>query len=205
MTADRYHDDAGVLFNKLGITNARELREYDLLAGELNARPALAYADRQPRLGMDALCGIHEILFSELYPWAGKPRQVSLIKGETTFADPVRINGWLDGTMRGFTRAVEATPENLTQFMAELWGRMNWLHPFPEGNGRATQIFMTAVAHRYGQEIDWRRITRNAELTAAKRSVKYDFGGYHVILIDSLRPIQTGERTTLLPFPGRSE
>ena len=64
---------------------------------------------------------------------------------------------------------------------------------------------MTAVAHRYGQEIDWRRISKDAELTAAKRSVKQDFGGYHVLLIDSLRPMQTGERTMLLPYPGRSE
>ena len=182
MTADNYHNDAGVLNNLLGITNANELREYDLLASDLNAPLALAYAERQTKLDMDVFCAIHEILFKELYSWAGKPRTVPLHKQATEFAPPDKINGWLDRVMPQFEHALNQRPDDFSPMLAELWGRLNWLHPFPEGNGRTTQIFITAVARQHEYDIDWHRITRTEELDAAKLSVQQDFSGYKGLL-----------------------
>ncbi|MGE0289997.1 MAG: Fic/DOC family protein [Hyphomicrobiaceae bacterium] len=205
MTTDNYHDDDGLLFNKLGISDPRELHEYDLLAGEIHAPAALAYAEAQERLGMATLNGIHEILFGELYEWAGRPRGVPLYKGESRFADPDHIEGWLDATMRQFERAVGTgdSEDDFRRFLGELWGRLNWLHPYPEGNGRATQIFVSAVALRYGYEIDWGMIARSDELEAARESVTNRFGRYQRLLWQALHRINGG-RTVTGHYPDRS-
>lgn len=58
LTADNYHDDTGLLFNRLGITDRNELRKYDILVGDLNANKALTYADNVATLSMETLCGI---------------------------------------------------------------------------------------------------------------------------------------------------
>ena len=188
MTADNYHDANGLLLNTLGITDPNELKDYDLLAGRMYAPTALAFAEAQPTLGMATLDGIHGILFSELYAWAGKPRTVPLHKSETQFADPDRISGWLDRTMPQFEATVQRSPAeaDFRRILAELWGRLNWLHPYPEGNGRATQIFLTAVARRHGYDIDWSLISRAAELDAAIASVKQDFVPYRTLLTSAL-------------------
>lgn len=80
---------------------------------------------------------------------------------------------------------------------------MNWLHPFPEGNGRSIQIFMTAVVRRHGRDIDWSCIEHNAELEAARLSIKRDSSGYQRLLSRALTPYTPDQEETKLPFPKR--
>ena len=204
MTADNYHDQYGVLLNLLGITDAAELSAYDLLASDLYAATALAYAERQPKLAMDELSTIHAIMFAEIYPWAGKPRTVPLFKRDTQFAEPARIPGFVDRLMPQFQQAAAANPADLSRFLSELWGRLNWLHPFPEGNGRTTQIFITAVARQHGRDIDWSAITRAAELDAARASVKQDFQPYRLLLLRALHD-RAPTDTPTVHFPTRTD
>ncbi|HWV58771.1 MAG TPA: Fic family protein [Longimicrobiales bacterium] len=204
MTADNYHDGSGVLRNLMGITDPRELAEFDLLAGEIYGYAALAFAERQTTLSMDTLCGVHRIIFGELYPWAGKARTVPLFKNNTQFAPPERIPGWLDAVLPGFESALRQRPMDFNQLLAELWGRMNWLHPFPEGNGRATQIFITAVARRHGRDIDWNKVARSDELHAARASITQDFAPYRALLTVAVHPFRKREdEPPLFPDRGR--
>ncbi len=192
MVADNYHDHNGVLRNKLGISDAAQLRaaEYRIVRQAMG--DALAFAQSQTDLNLDTLKGIHRILFEDVYGWAGKTRTVPLFKGESAFAPPERItDAWMDGLMGGFKRAVAAEPHRFGRHLGELWGRLNWFHCFPEGNGRATQLLLTVVARRHGRDIDWPRVDADAERQAAIASVRNSFGAYEALLIGSLVPLDT--------------
>lgn len=186
MSADRYHASNGILYNLLHITNANDLREYDWFTSTMSAPAALRFAERANVLDCSALKGIHGILFDGLYGWAGKVRTVPLHKGETTFAPPLHLEDSVNGVTRGFTRAVERSPANFTGYMAELWGRLNRNHPFPEGNGRAIQIFLMATARRHSRDINWQLVDRWEEIDAAKASIQQNFRPYERLLIRAM-------------------
>jgi cell filamentation protein len=149
---------------------------------------------------MVELANIHAILFAEIYPWAGKLRTVPLFKGATQFAESSRIPGFVDQPMPQFQQAATAKSADVPCFLAELWGRLNWLHPFPEGHGRATQIFITAAARQHGRNIDWPAISRIAELDAARASVTQDSLPYRRWLLTALRD-RINDPTPTAPRP----
>ena len=197
------HDDNGVLINKMSIRNSKHLQEYDLLLSKTQAPIAFAFALEQTCLGMDSLNGIHAILFDELYEWAGKARTTNLYKGESSFAPWERIDGWLNSTMPQFNIAARQRPDEFYKILAELWGRVNRLHPYPEGNGRATQIYINAAARKHGWDIDWSLIDRGEELDAAYRSLKEDFAGYRSIANKAMvRPRLDETKTVFFPTRG---
>jgi cell filamentation protein len=66
--------------------------------------------------------------------------------------------------------------------LAECWGELNFLHPFREGNGRTTQIFVMAWAHRHGRTINWSRVDRRDEIRAAVAASNKDYQPYVTLL-----------------------
>lgn len=192
MAADPYLDPAsGVLTNKLGISDAGSLQLAEYALAHKAAPEALKYADGVAELDEAALKKIHQILFGDVYEWAGEVRKTPLAKGNTVFAPIRALHGYADREiLPRFKEQATKAGSDTSQFVAalsEAWGELNALHSFREGNGRTTQIFVTALAHRYGRDIDWRKVAREDELTAAAAAMKLDYSGYSKLLTGAVR------------------
>lgn len=107
---------------------------------------------------------IHAYLFGGLYDFAGQIRSVNISKGGFTFA-PV---AFLSQTLQN----IERMPEGSFDEIADKYVEMNVAHPFREGNGRTTRIWLDLILKkRLGQCVDWSQIDKYAYLSAMERSV----------------------------------
>ena len=110
-----------------------------------------------------ALQKIHAYLFSGLYDFAGKIRQVNIAKGGFQFA----MAQYLLQTLE----QIEHMPENTFDEIVDKYVEMNIAHPFREGNGRSTRIWLDLIFKKRLQRcVDWSRIPKNEYLDAMIRS-----------------------------------
>jgi cell filamentation protein len=124
-----------------------------------------------PISNINYFCSIHKHLFKDLYTWAGKLRKIHISKGSTRFANfSYIITSWDD--------LVEPKVNNLTnsknkiQLLAEIWGDINAIHPFREGNGRVCRLYIAKLASLHGLPIDFSNITHKEKLNASTQSIK---------------------------------
>ena len=109
------------------------------------------------------LQAIHRFIFNGLYPFAGEIRQKNIAKGGFRFANCLYLKEAL--------AAVERMPEDTFEQIVEKYVEMNVCHPFMEGNGRATRIWLELIFRRsLGKMVDWSRIDREEYLLAMERS-----------------------------------
>lgn len=109
------------------------------------------------------LQAIHRALFDGLYPFAGEIRKLNISKGGFRFANSLYLIPALE--------AIEKMPETTFDEIIAKYVEMNIAHPFMEGNGRATRIWLDMMLRRSLQKVvDWRQITREAYLQAMERS-----------------------------------
>lgn len=122
--------------------------------GALDALPPGTFA---------TLAAIHRALFGGLYPWAGELRRVNLAKGGFRFASALYL--------ASAVRAVEEMPQSTFGEIVEKYVEMNVAHPFREGNGRATRIWLDHITRReLGSTVDWSLVGREDYLLAMERS-----------------------------------
>ena len=115
----------------------------------------------------EGLKEIHRYLFQECYGSAGEVRKHDIRKGDTMFCRAMYLEDNL--------KTVSKMPENTFEEMIEKYVEMNIMHPFYEGNGRATRIWLDQMLiKRLGMCVDWQKINRNDYLSAMKRSVVND-------------------------------
>ncbi len=136
--------------DRLSIEKAKELfatkRVYDIEVGTIT--------------GLQA---IHRVLFTDLYPFAGEIRKLNISKGGFRFANVLYLAPALE--------AIEKMPESTFEEIIAKYVEMNIAHPFMEGNGRATRIWLDMMLrHNLGKVVDWRIITREAYMQAMERS-----------------------------------
>ena len=153
------------LENKLGITDSAVLaREEERISkkkavwlfesGTLDALPVGTFA---------ALQEIHRHLFADLYPFAGKIRTVNLAKGNFRFAPLLYLEAALD--------SIDRMPQSTFDQIVEKYVEMNVAHPFRDGNGRSTRIWLDLMMKRgIGQVVDWSRADKEDYLLAMERS-----------------------------------
>lgn len=153
------------LENKLGITDSAALaREEENLSkkkavwlfesGTLDALPAGTFA---------ALQEIHRYLFEDIYAFAGKIRTVNLAKGSFRFAPLMYLDAALAST--------DKMPQTTYDEIIEKYVEMNIAHPFREGNGRSTRIWLDLMLKNgIGQVVDWSRVDKDDYLLAMERS-----------------------------------
>lgn len=159
-----------VMPNKLGISDAAELAaaEYDLTAQK--TRVILRTFDDKT-FDFTCLLGLHRRLFANIYDFAGQIRTVNIAKPDSPvpfcYADFIpqearRIFGELaqDNYLVGLTKPQFA--EKLTYYASEL----NALHPFREGNGRTTRLYLMLLARNAGYLIDFSLVSRRAIIYA---------------------------------------
>ena len=109
------------------------------------------------------LCRIHECLFDGLYDFAGQVRSLNISKGGFRFANALYLDAILP--------IIDAMPESTYEEIISKYVEMNVAHPFMEGNGRATRIWLDQILKRsLGQVVDWQRVPRSAYLQAMERS-----------------------------------
>ena len=112
----------------------------------------------------EGLKEIHRYLFQECYGTAGKIREHGIRKGDTVFCRAMYLEDNL--------KTVSKMPENNFEEIIEKYVEMNIMHPFYEGNGRATRIWLDQMLIRsLGMCVNWQNINRNDYLSAMKRSV----------------------------------
>ncbi len=106
---------------------------------------------------------IHFYLFQNLYPYAGKIRDKNISKGGFRFANSLYLKDVL--------KAIDGMPENnFTQIIAK-YVEMNIAHPFMEGNGRATRIWLDLILKKnLGKVINWQNVDKDLYLQAMERS-----------------------------------
>ena len=115
----------------------------------------------------EGLKEIHWYLFQECYGTAGEVRKHDIRKGDTMFCRAMYLEDNL--------KTVSKMPENNFEEIVEKYVEMNIMHPFYEGNGRATRIWLDQMLiKRLGMCVDWQKIKRNDYLSAMKRSVIND-------------------------------
>lgn len=153
------------LKNKLGITDSAELaREEE----RISKKRALELFEMRLLDAMEpgtyrTLQRIHEYLFRDIYEFAGKTRTVNLAKGNFRFA-PVM---YLDAALAN----IEKMPQSNFNEIVEKYVEMNVAHPFREGNGRSTRIWLDLILKKeLGLVIDWSQVEKEDYLMAMERS-----------------------------------
>ena len=107
---------------------------------------------------------IHAYIFGGLYEFAGQIRNVNISKGGFTFANAL----YLDETLR----TIENMPEETFEQIVQKYVEMNIAHPFREGNGRTTRIWLDMILKKnLSKCVDWSQIDKMEYLEAMKRSV----------------------------------
>ncbi|MBE6579154.1 MAG: cell filamentation protein Fic [Ruminococcaceae bacterium] len=154
-----------VLENKLGITDAPALAEAEekiskKKAAELFESGLLADLEAGTFASLQA---IHRYLFGEIYPFAGKLRTVNMAKGNFRFA-PVM---YLEAALKN----IEKMPQKTFEQIVEKYVEMNIAHPFREGNGRSTRIWLDCILKKeLGVVVDWSLVDKEDYLLAMERS-----------------------------------
>ena len=146
---------------RLSKKRAKELFEKDLLAGE----PAGKFSTLQK---------IHKILFADIYPFAGQLRTVNLAKGNFRFAPLI----YLDAALAN----IDQMPQSDFDEIIEKYVEMNIAHPFREGNGRSTRIWLDHILkHEIGKVVNWSLVDKEDYLLAMERSPIRDIEIKHVL------------------------
>ncbi|MDU8688171.1 protein adenylyltransferase Fic [Faecalibacterium wellingii] len=153
------------LQNKLGLTDELELaREEE----RISKQKALALYDTGlldtfPVGTFAGLAMIHKYLFEDIYEFAGQMRTVNIAKGNFRFA-PVMY-------LRPALESIDQMPQSTFDEIIEKYVEMNVAHPFREGNGRSTRIWLDCILKKeLHQVVDWSRVDKSDYLMAMERS-----------------------------------
>lgn len=153
------------LENKLGITNSAELaREEERIskkkAVELFESGSL---DKLAPGRFASLQAIHKALFKDIYDFAGELRTVNLAKGNFRFAPLMYLEAALAN--------IDKMPQSTFDEIVEKYVEMNIAHPFREGNGRSTRLWLDQMLKAdIGQVVDWSKVDKEDYLLAMERS-----------------------------------
>ncbi len=151
--------------NKLNINNITDhVREEE----RISKKKAVMLFDKH--ILQNIKCGefstlqaIHKYLFEDIYDFAGKLRNVNIAKGNFRFAPIIYIEEAL--------KNIDKMPQSTFDEIIEKYVEMNVAHPFREGNGRSTRIWLDHILkNEIGKVIDWSKVDKGDYLLAMERS-----------------------------------
>lgn len=154
-----------MLENKLKITNEIELAKEEERITKLKA---LELFDTNKICEFEVgttkgLQDIHKFLFDDIYSFAGEIREVNLAKGNFRFASSMYLKDVLS--------SIDAMAEDSFEDIVKKYIEMNIAHPFREGNGRSTRIWLDMILkNKIGKVVDWSQINKEEYLLAMERS-----------------------------------
>lgn len=153
------------LENKLGLTSESELARVEEKISKTKALELYdtGLLDRFEVGTFVGLAAIHRYLFEDIYAFAGQMRTVNIAKGNFRFAPVMYLAAALE--------SIDRMPQTTYDEIIEKYVEMNVAHPFREGNGRSTRIWLDAILKKeLYQVIDWSRVDKNDYLLAMERS-----------------------------------
>ncbi len=165
-----------VLENKLGITNAPELNEAE---EKISKKKALELFENGKLNELEAgkfssLKVIHKALFDEIYYFAGEIRTVNISKSNFRFAPIMYLEAALQN--------IDKMPQSTFDEIIEKYVEMNIAHPFREGNGRSTRIWLDCILKKeLGKVVDWSQVDKEDYLLAMERSPIKDIEIKHIL------------------------
>ena len=165
-----------VLENKLGISDAVELARVEEKLSKLKANKLFqsGVLDSLKAGTFQTLSEIHKYLFDEIYEFAGKIRTVNIAKGGFRFA-PVM---YLEAALKN----IDLMPQSTYDEIIEKYVEMNIAHPFREGNGRSTRIWLDLILKKELRlVIDWSCVDKGDYLLAMERSPIKDIEINHIL------------------------
>lgn len=154
-----------MLKNILGITNEVELSKEEERITKLKALELFdSNKINEIEVGtFEGLSKIHNFLFKDIYEFAGKIRTDNIAKGNFRFASVLYLKDIL--------RRINEMPQNTYDEIIEKYVEMNIAHPFREGNGRSTRIWLDMILKKeLNKVIDWSKINKEDYLLAMERS-----------------------------------
>lgn len=158
-----------ILENKLNIVDQIELAKAEERISKRKARQLFdSGAISQVKVGtFEGLAFIHRYLFEDIYDFAGAVRTVNIAKGNFRFAPLMYLEQSL--------RYIDAMPQSNFEQIVEKYVEMNIAHPFREGNGRSTRIWLDLILKKQlRQVVDWNLVDKEEYLSAMERSVVKD-------------------------------
>lgn len=164
------------LDNKLGITDSSELAREEEKISKKKAVELFetGYSDSLDAGTFDALAKIHKYLFEDIYDFAGKLRTVNISKGGFRFAPLMYLEAALSN--------IDKMPQSNFDEIVEKYVEMNIAHPFREGNGRATRIWLDMIFKKELKKVvDWGKIDKDDYLLAMERSPIKDIEIKHIL------------------------
>lgn len=154
-----------ILENRMNITDSAELaREEE----RISKKKAVQLFDRKLLDTFDVgtfagLTAIHKYMFEDIFDFAGEIRTVNLVKGNFRFAPLIYLQAALDN--------IDKMPQSTFDEIIEKYVEMNIAHPFREGNGRSTRIWLDHILkNKIGKVVDWSKVDREDYLLAMERS-----------------------------------
>ncbi|UJF18864.1 Fic family protein [Vibrio sp. SS-MA-C1-2] len=158
-----------ILENKLNITDQIILSKTEERISKQKAKELFDSGEiNQVNIGTFAgLSFIHGYLFDEIYHFAGKMRDVNIAKGNFRFAPLMYLEQSL--------KFIDKMPQSNFDEIIEKYIEMNIAHPFREGNGRSTRIWLDLILkNEIKQVIDWNAVDKDDYLSAMERSLVKD-------------------------------
>ncbi len=165
-----------VLENKLGITSAPELAEAEERISKKKAIELFenGILDKLEAGKFESLKSIHKYLFDDIYFFAGEIRTVNISKGNFRFAPLMYLEAALAN--------IDKMPQSTFDEIIEKYVEMNIAHPFREGNGRSTRIWLDCILKKeIGKVIDWSHVDKEDYLLAMERSPIKDIEIKHIL------------------------
>ena len=153
------------LDNKLGLTSTAEL---DCEEERISKKKAAQLFDQKllDTFGVGTFAGlalIHKYLFEDIYDFAGELRTVNIAKGNFRFAPLMYLQSALEN--------IDKMPQSNFDDIVEKYVEMNIAHPFREGNGRSTRIWLDHILkNKIGKVVDWSKVDKEDYLLAMERS-----------------------------------
>lgn len=153
------------LENKLGIDNSADLARIEEQISKKKAAELFekGILDKLETGKFSALQEIHKYLFDEIYDFAGKVRTVNISKGNFRFAPVMYLQAALEN--------IDKMSQTTFNEIIEKYVEMNVAHPFREGNGRSTRIWLDCILKKeIGKVVDWSKVDKEDYLLAMERS-----------------------------------
>ena len=154
-----------ILENKLNITDQAELARAEEKISKTRAKKMFetGYLDTLEPGTFETLKMIHKYLFDEIYEFAGQLRKVNIAKGNFRFT-PLT---YLEEAIKN----IEKMPQSTYEEIIEKYVEMNIAHPFREGNGRSTRIWLDLILKKeLNVVVDWSKVDKTDYLLAMERS-----------------------------------
>ncbi len=166
------YPDLDVLRNKAGIRDAQQLRQFEY---RKSTERILELAENpiKGRFDLGHLKAIHKYVFQDVYEWAGQIRTVQISKEDSLFALPRHIESYGKQVFDALARDKHLKgldTQRFTELLAHYHAEINAVHPFREGNGRSTRVFVDQLAREAGYELDYSKVDGHRWNEAARHS-----------------------------------